>query len=68
MGIFGRAFFVFRLAISAFALLAFMACSAPLGFPADFRVYSNDNYSGLLQDGNYSKAVSVTGIHAIIKL
>jgi len=65
MGLFGRAFFVFRLAISVFALLAFMACSDPLGFPADFRAYSSDDYSGLLQDSNYSQAVSVTGIQAI---
>ena len=48
-----------------FVGLTLVACSDPWGFPADFRVYSDDEYSGLLQDGNYSQAVSVTGIQAI---
>jgi len=48
-----------------FILSIFIACSDPVGFPAEFRVYSNDDYSGLFQDSNYSQAVSVTGIQAI---
>ena len=58
-------FGVTQLLISIFVSLAFMACSDPLGFPTGFRVYSNDDYSGLLQDNNYSQAVFVTGIQAI---
>jgi len=55
----------FQLTITVLFVLGFMACSDLLGFPADFRVYSSDDYSGLLQDSNYSQAVSVTGIQAI---
>jgi hypothetical protein len=46
-------------------ILVACSCSDPLGFPAYFRVYSDDDYSELLQDSNYSQAVSVTGIQAI---
>ncbi|MDR1277482.1 MAG: hypothetical protein LBK02_01890 [Treponema sp.] len=54
-----------QLTISIFVLLTFLACSDPIGFPADFRVYYNDDYSGLLRDSTYSQAVSVNGIQAI---
>jgi hypothetical protein len=46
-----------------FVGLTLVACSVPLGFPADFRTYYDDDYSGLLQDSTYSQAVSVIGIH-----
>jgi len=46
-------------------LSVFIACSDPVGFPAELRVYSNDDYSSMLQDGNYSQAVSVIGIQPI---
>ncbi|MDR1219478.1 MAG: hypothetical protein LBK73_07705 [Treponema sp.] len=58
-------FLSFQLTVSIFVLLTFFACSDPVGFPADIRVYYNDDYSGLLQDSAYSQAVSVNGIHAI---
>jgi hypothetical protein len=54
-----------QLIISVLAVSGFLACSDPLGFPADFRVYSGDDYSGLLLDSNYLQAVSVQGIQAI---
>jgi len=48
-----------------FILSIFIACSDPVGFPVEFRVYSNDDYSGLFQDNNYLQAVSVSGIQTI---
>ena len=65
MNIFRKGFWVIQQAISVIIVLTFIACSDPLGFPAGFRVYPNDDYSGLLQDSDYSQAVSVAGIQAI---
>jgi hypothetical protein len=56
---------LYQIILSVFIVSGFPACSDPLGFPADFRVYSGDDYSGLLLDSDYLQAVSVTGIQVI---
>jgi hypothetical protein len=48
-----------------FAGLTLTSCSDPVGFPAGFRTYYNDEYSGLLNDSKYLQEVSVNGIQAI---
>jgi hypothetical protein len=42
----------------------FAACSDPVGFPADLRVYNNDDYSALLQKNAYPYT-EVTGVQVI---
>jgi hypothetical protein len=58
-------FFIILFTSGFFAVLTLITCSDPIGFPAGFRTYYNDEYSELLNDSKYSQAVSVTGIHAI---
>jgi hypothetical protein len=45
-------------------LLVF-ACSDPIGYPKNIRTYYNDDYSEVLQDGNFLSDVTVTGIKVI---
>jgi hypothetical protein len=40
---FGNKFWSFQLTVSIFVLLTFFACSDPVGFPSDIRVYYNDD-------------------------
>jgi hypothetical protein len=53
------------LAIITLAITTFSSCSSPLGYPADYRVYADDNYSVVVVDSSYRTPVEVSGLYAI---
>jgi hypothetical protein len=64
MGRFFKYFLISQL-VSVLIVLTIAACLDPVGFPADFRVYYDDDYSGLIYNNSYpSKGItkSITAI------
>jgi hypothetical protein len=51
--------------LTVLTCLIVLACSDPIGYPKNIRAYYNDDYSEILQDGNFSGDVKVTGIDVI---
>jgi hypothetical protein len=48
-----------------FVSLVFVTCKDPLGFPADFRAYDDDDYSELINNSAYPAVAITPGITAI---
>jgi hypothetical protein len=51
--------------LTVLTCLTVLACSDPIGYPKNIRVYYNDDFSEVLQDGNFSSNAAVTGINVI---
>jgi hypothetical protein len=57
-------FWILQLTITLFVSLICITCKDPIGFPAEFRVYYDDDYSELINNSAYPY-VEITGLNAI---